>query len=138
MSSCFNGAGVLPLEVFIHETLRRSKTSYSTLQVALFYIILLKDKLSDLDFTKEQPKPDEPQQSAPPKCRAMQCGRRMFLAALMLASKYLQDRNYSTRAWSKISGLRIPEINENETEYLRCIDYRLHMKKDAFENWSKI
>ncbi len=140
MTSCFNGAGVLPLEVFIHETLRRSKTSYSTLQVALFYIILLKDKLSNRDFTKEQPKPEDCQQqpSGPPTCRAMQCGRRMFLAALMLASKYLQDRNYSTRAWSKISGLRIPEINENETEYLRCIDYRLHMKRDAFENWSKI
>ena len=140
MSSCFNGAGVLPLEVFIHETLRRSKTSYSTLQVALFYIILLKDKLSDRDFTKEQPKSEDGQQqsSGPSTCRAMQCGRRMFLAALMLASKYLQDRNYSTRAWSKISGLRIPEINENETEYLRCIDYRLHMKRDAFENWSKI
>ena len=140
MSSCFNGAGVLPLEVFIHETLRRSKTSYSTLQVALFYLVLLKDKLSDQDFTKEQSKPEDGQHQSlgPPKCRAMQCGRRMFLAALMLASKYLQDRNYSTRAWSKISGLRIPEINENETEYLRCIDYRLHMKREAFENWSKI
>lgn len=140
MSSCFNGAGVLPLEVFIHETLRRSKTSYSTLQVALFYIILLKDKLPDRDFTKEQPKNDDSQQqtSSASTCRAMQCGRRMFLAALMLASKYLQDRNYSTRAWSKISGLRIPEINENEAEYLRCIDYRLHMKKEAFENWSKV
>ena len=140
MSSCFNGAGVLPLEVFIHETLRRSKTSYSTLQVALFYIVLLKGKLSDRDFTKEQSKPEDRQQqsSGPSPCRAMQCGRRMFLAALMLASKYLQDRNYSTRAWSKISGLRIPEINENEAQYLKCIDYRLHMKRDAFENWSKI
>jgi PHO85 cyclin-5 len=135
MTSCFNGAGVLPLEVFIHETLRRSKTSYSTLQVALYYIVLLKGKVSDRDFTKEQPRPDDNQQST---CRAMQCGRRMFLAALMLASKYLQDRNYSTRAWSKISGLRIPEINENETEYLKSIDYALHIKKEEFENWSKI
>jgi hypothetical protein len=37
--------------------------------------------------------------------RAKQCGRRMFLAALILSSKSLQDRNYSARAWSKISGL---------------------------------
>ena len=138
MSSCFNGAGVLPLATFVHETLRRSKTSYSTLQVALFYMILLKGKLSDRDFTKEQYKSENSQRSGASTCRAMQCGRRMFLASLMLASKYLQDRNYSTRAWSKISGLRIPEINENETEYLSCIDYRLHMKKEAFENWSKI
>lgn len=129
MSSCFNGAGVLPLEVFIHETLRRSKTSYSTLQVALWYLMLLKCQLPKSDFTKEQG------QST---CRAMQCGRRMFLAALMLASKYLQDRNYSTRAWSKISGLRICEINENEMKYLEAIDYRLHIAKDTFDNWSRI
>jgi hypothetical protein len=129
MSSCFNGAGVLPLEVFIHETLRRSKTSYSTLQVALWYLMLLKCKMPNSEFTKDQ---------GASNCRAMQCGRRMFLAALMLASKYLQDRNYSTRAWSKISGLRICEINENEMKYLETIDYRLHITKDVFDNWSRV
>lgn len=129
MSSCFNGAGVLPLETFINETLRRSKTSYSTLQVALWYLMLLKCQLPNTDFTKEQG------QST---CRAMQCGRRMFLAALMLASKYLQDRNYSTRAWSKISGLRVCEINENEMKYLQAIDYKLHITKEAFDQWSRV
>ncbi|EXJ86517.1 hypothetical protein A1O3_03468 [Capronia epimyces CBS 606.96] len=56
----------------------------------------------------------------------------------MLASKYLQDRNYSARAWSKISGLRSSEINENEREYLLKIDYNLHVPKEFFDNWSKI
>lgn len=126
MSSSFNGAGVLPLEVFIHETLRRSKTSFSTLQVALWYLVLLKCQLPS----------DRP--SSGSDCRAIQCGRRMFLAALMLASKYLQDRNYSTRAWSKISGLRMGEINQNEMNYLKAINYSLHMKKDTFDNWHRL
>lgn len=125
-STCFNGAGVLPLRVFIQETLRRSKTSYSTLQVALYYLVLLKSKLPCTSAENESP------------CRAMQCGRRMFLSALMLASKYLQDRNYSARAWSKISGLRSNEINENEREYLQLIDYELHVPKESFDVWSKI
>ncbi|KIW17289.1 hypothetical protein PV08_04480 [Exophiala spinifera] len=125
-STCFNGAGVLPLRVFIQETLRRSKTSYSTLQVALYYLVLLKSKLPCASAENESP------------CRAMQCGRRMFLSALMLASKYLQDRNYSARAWSKISGLRSNEINENEREYLQLIDYELHVPKESFDVWSKI
>lgn len=139
MSTCFNGAGVLPLRVFIQETLRRSKTSYSTLQVALYYLILLKAKLPSGDFAKEQPRAQvdgEPSERS--QCRAMQCGRRMFLSALMLASKYLQDRNYSARAWSKISGLRSNEINENEREYLFLIDYDLHVPKESFDNWSRI
>ena len=139
MTACFNGAGVLPLHTFIYETLRRSKTSYSTLQIALYYLVMLKPKLPGLDFTKEQPGPHNTASAKEAHgCRAMQCGRRMFLSALMLASKYIQDRNYSTRAWSKISGLRIPEINDNEREYLKLINYDLHLKQETFENWSRV
>lgn len=123
------GGNVLPLQVFITETLRRSKTSYSTLQIALFYLILLKQCLPELA---------SPGQSGQSGCRAMLCGRRMFLTALILASKYLQDRNYSARAWSKISGLPMKEINDNERRYLRFVGWDLHVPKDAFENWSKI
>ena len=120
------GPNVLPLQVFITETLRRSKTSYSTLQIALFYLILLKQCLP----------PSSARQ--PQGCRAMQCGRRMFLTALILASKYLQDRNYSARAWSKISGLPLKEINENERRYLSIVCWDLHVPRETFENWSKI
>lgn len=134
-STCFNGAGVLPLRVFIQETLRRSKSSYSTLQVALYYLVLLKGKLSCGQASTDADGEDRGERS---RCRAMQCGRRMFLSALMLASKYLQDRNYSARAWSKISGLRSNEINENERNYLKMIDYELHVPKEQFDVWSKI
>lgn len=123
------GGNVLPLQVFITETLRRSKTSYSTLQIALFYLILLKQSLPELA---------NPGQTGQSGCRAMLCGRRMFLTALILASKYLQDRNYSARAWSKISGLPMKEINDNERRYLRFVGWDLHVPKEAFENWSKI
>lgn len=120
---------VLPLQDFITETLRRSKTSYSTLQVAMYYLVLLKEHLPKCDFTQEQ------------SCiladrRAMQCGRRMFLAALMLASKFLQDRNYSTRAWGKITGLPTSEINTNELKFLEAVDWKLHVSKEKFERWS--
>lgn len=65
----------------------------------------------------------------------MQCGRRMFLAALILASKYLQDRNYSSRAWSKISGLSTAEINQNESAFLHAISWRLHVTNEVYNRW---
>ncbi|KAI9872911.1 MAG: hypothetical protein M1830_001066 [Pleopsidium flavum] len=70
--------------------------------------------------------------------RAMQCGRRMFLAALILASKYLQDRNYSARAWSKISGLNTLEINMNEMTFLSAVNWRLHISETVFQRWTDI
>ncbi len=122
---------VLPLRTFIQETLRRSRTSYSTLQVALYYLILIKPHVPKYDFTMEQP--DEVHAS-----RALQCGRRMFLAALILASKYLQDRNYSARAWSKISGLATQEINQNEMAFLAAVNWKLHITDDVFQRWTEI
>ncbi|KAJ5166113.1 uncharacterized protein N7482_004894 [Penicillium canariense] len=123
--------GVLPLRTFIQETLRRSRTSYSTLQVALYYLIKIKPHVPMRDFTKEQPR----DQSC---MRAMQCGRRMFLAALILASKYLQDRNYSARAWSKISGLNTLEINQNELMFLEAVGWRLHISEATFQRWTDL
>jgi hypothetical protein len=65
------------------------------------------------------------------------CGRRMFLASLISASKYLQDRNYSNKAWSKISGLDIKEINSNERAFLELVEWELHLKAEDFRRWTE-
>ena len=122
---------LLNLRTFVQEVLKRSKTSYSTLQVALYYLILIQSCLPQHDFTMEQLEDTAAY-------RALQCGRRMFLAALILASKYLQDRNFSTRAWGKISGLRTGEINSNEGAFLKAIDWKLHVPKGVFVKWENI
>ncbi|KAL8723611.1 MAG: hypothetical protein Q9225_000153 [Loekoesia sp. 1 TL-2023] len=106
---------LIGLRTFVQEVLRRSKTSYSTLQVALYYL-------------------REDSQA----CRAMQCGRRMFLASLILASKYLQDRNFSARAWSKISGLKACEINMNEIAFLTAVNWKLHIPEPVFQRWTDV
>ena len=122
---------LIGLRVFVQEVLRRSKTSYSTLQVALYYLILIQACIPKHDFTMEQS-----EDSAA--CRSMQCGRRMFLAALILASKYLQDRNFSARAWSKISGLQTCEINSNEMAFLSAVNWKLHIPQPVFDKWTDI
>lgn len=126
-----SGAGVLPLRTYIEETLRRSRTSYSTLQVALYYLVLIKTFVPKTDFTREQPGDCHAS-------RALMCGRRMFLAALILASKYLQDRNYSAKAWSKMSGLKTAEINANERVYLDKINWKLHIPDAIFKRWTEL
>lgn len=122
---------LIDLRTFVQEVLRRSKTSYSTLQVALYYLVLIQSCIPKHDFTMEQSEDS-------PACRAMQCGRRMFLAALILASKYLQDRNFSARAWSKISGLQTCEINSNEMAFLSAVNWKLHIPQPVFEKWTDI
>ena len=122
---------LIGLRTFVQEVLRRSKTSYSTLLVAIYYLVVVMSGLPKDDFTMEQKIDSDG-------FRAMQCGRRMFLAALILASKYLQDRNYSTRAWSKISGLKVTEINTNERAFLAAVNWKLHMPEPLFQRWERI
>lgn len=122
---------LIGLRTFVQEVLKRSKTSYSTLQVALYYLVLVQNCLPRHDFTMEQREDSQG-------CRAMQCGRRMFLASLILASKYLQDRNFSARAWSKISGLKACEINTNEIAFLKAVNWKLHIPEPVFQRWTDV
>lgn len=68
----------------------------------------------------------------------MRCGRRTFLTALMLASKYSQDRNYSVAAWSKISGLTVAELSANEVKFLGAVEWNLFVSCEVYERWSEV
>ncbi|ORX95266.1 hypothetical protein K493DRAFT_282947 [Basidiobolus meristosporus CBS 931.73] len=118
-------AGVLPLKDFIRETIRRSKSTFSVLQVALLYLVRIKVPLTKYVSTESGPD-------------FTKCDRRMFIAALILASKFLQDKNYMNRAWAKIMGVKVSEINHIEQIFLQLIDYQLFVPVSAFNRWSSL
>ncbi|KAJ1911210.1 PHO85 cyclin-5 [Mycoemilia scoparia] len=66
------------------------------------------------------------------------CGRRMYVAALILASKFMLDRTYSNRAWNKITRLNIKEINEMERAFMSLLDYQLYIQPTAFDRWDEM
>jgi hypothetical protein len=57
------------------------------------------------------------------------CPRRSFLAALILASKFTQDKCYSNRAWAKLSGLSPREIGRCERALGEALEWRLWVGK---------
>ncbi|CAM0139692.1 PHO85 cyclin-5 [Umbelopsis sp. WA50703] len=124
---------VIPTKSFIQEVLKRSKTTYSTLQTALFYLFRIKNII--VARLKQRANTCTKRTSEYSTDDYLCCGRRMFLASLMVASKYLQDKNYRNKAWAKISGLDIKEINGAETAFLKIIDYQLFISKPTFDRW---
>lgn len=115
---------------FIREILRRSKTTYSNLQVCLFYLFRVKKAvlihLEKMELQHETKSMED---------NMISCGRRMFLASLMVAAKFLQDKNYRNRAWSRLSGLALSEINAAEITFLKLINYNLYISKPSFDRW---
>ncbi|KAI8582968.1 hypothetical protein K450DRAFT_196552 [Umbelopsis ramanniana AG] len=124
---------VVSTSQFVKEILKRSKSTYSTLQAALYYIFRIKQKI--MDHTAER-NTLPAQQSSPQDC--IFCGRRMFLAAVMVASKFLQDKTYRNSAWAKISGLTTSEISYSEMAFLKLIEFRLFISKETFEMWHRM
>lgn len=114
-----NTKPIADLNTFLHHILKHSRTTHSTLQLAIFYLFRIRSRV-------QEKRNDDVYIS---------CGRRMFLAALISAHKYLQDKTYKNSAWSKVSGLNVGEINHAEKVMLQLLDYRLYVKKDTYDQW---
>ncbi|KAI8978009.1 cyclin-domain-containing protein, partial [Pilobolus umbonatus] len=121
-------ASVVPLRTFIQEVLKRSKTTYSTLQTALFYLFRSRPEI--VSHLQRIQSCNHGWEDA-----YISCGRRMFLASLVVASKFVQDKTYRNSAWAKIAGLPVAEINVAERIFLNIIDYRLYISQPTFEQW---
>jgi len=140
---------VVPLRSFVSATLKRSRTTFTILKAALLYLFKVKNRepsviaatasTSSLSSTSIVPL-DNHFSTANHKMVAdiAKCGRRMFLGALIAACKYIQDKNFSNRTWSKIAVLPVSEINLIESTFLRLIDYRLAFSPDMFDRWQTL
>jgi hypothetical protein len=196
---------IAPIKCFVHEVLRRSRTSGTVLQTALCYLEAIRPRVPDLvrkekqGFSSSSPVAsndsrisqgevgidydtdlDSPALSAessssdsllstvrvnpiaydadtsfsmepgldaekplahrsktdntslpplPPLPSPLLCPRRTFLASLILASKFMQDRCYSNRAWAKLSGLPPREIGRCERALGEALEWRLWVGK---------
>jgi hypothetical protein len=196
-----------PLKTFVHEVLRRSRTSCSVLQTALCYIEALRPRIPELVHQEQNGEgirgevdhggrvlsQDDPRllespkevdidelidpvhfagpenqfgDDAPPTVRMLDdslftmpdttasyqvekkslkssedfysalllpspllCPRRTFLASLILASKFMQDKCYSNRAWAKLAGLPAREIGRCERALGEALGWRLWVGK---------
>jgi len=177
-------SSLIPIRSFVHEVLRRSRTSGCVLQTALCYLEAIRPKIpqlveqeqlghyvdesapehrisrateAELAHEKESSItpanimdtvrvcddnsiPDMDPPSVPCQYVAqgvpspglpspLRCPRRAFLACLILASKFTQDKCYSNRAWAKLSGLPAREISRCERALGEALDWRLWVGK---------
>jgi len=180
---------ILPIKSFVHEVLRRSRTSGIVLQTALCYLEAIRTKVPNLLREERmgirayyQPESrilpaTEAELAQDAKLNVLEnsiesegiddgmdtiriadcvdnfdsetktlheefgsstsaslpspllCPRRTFLASVILASKFSQDKCYSNRAWAKLSGLPPREIGRCERALGQALEWRLWVGK---------
>ena len=52
---------------------------------------------------------------------------RMLTTALLLGSKFLDDNTFQNRSWSEVSNIPVQELNTLELEWLKSIEWDLHI-----------
>eukprot|EP00929_Paragymnodinium_shiwhaense_P038612 TRINITY_DN20389_c0_g1_i1.p1 TRINITY_DN20389_c0_g1~~TRINITY_DN20389_c0_g1_i1.p1 ORF type:complete len:218 (+),score=53.71 TRINITY_DN20389_c0_g1_i1:211-864(+) len=57
---------------------------------------------------------------------------RLLVTAAMLAVKFFDDVYYSNAYYAKVGGVRTREINALETQFLKLIDWRLHVTPQEY------
>ncbi|CAE6473042.1 hypothetical protein ACGC1H_006002 [Rhizoctonia solani] len=101
---------------FIVELLRRSHTSAPVIRAALSYIARaapeIRRAIADSD---ESSAIDSP----------LLDPRRVYLAAIILGSKFLLDRTYTNKTWAGVSGLEALEVGRCERALAEALQWRL-------------
>ncbi len=56
--------------------------------------------------------------------RALEADLHAIFPAIMCAAKFLDDLYYSNKHWAQIGGITTAELNQNEVDFLRKMDFR--------------
>ncbi|KAG1057772.1 hypothetical protein G6F43_000415 [Rhizopus delemar] len=113
------GQTVVDTHAFVRHLLKRSRATRSTLQLAIFYLFRIRPHIEK--YSQLNP--------------VVKCGRRMFLAALICAHKYLYDNTFTNASWAKISRLPVKEISQAERAILELLDYRLYVSTELYQKF---
>ncbi|KAJ1665170.1 PHO85 cyclin-1 [Coemansia sp. RSA 1646] len=111
------GAGTLsnipPLDTFITNLVLRSRVQAGTLICTLVYLQRLRHRL-------------------PKEARGMECTcHRIFLAALIVAGKYLNDASPKNKYWARYSTMfTVAEVNLMEKQLLFLLDFDLRIDNE--------
>ncbi|KAI8099582.1 uncharacterized protein BX664DRAFT_321651 [Halteromyces radiatus] len=60
---------------------------------------------------------------------------RLFIVALMLANKFLDDNTFTNKTWSEVSGMKVQDLNIMEAEFLEALEYNLFVREHDYMNW---
>ncbi|KAL1802792.1 hypothetical protein ACET3Z_031439 [Daucus carota] len=60
---------------------------------------------------------------------------RLLITTIMVASKYVEDRNYRNAYFARVGGLTTKEMNDLEFEFIFLMGFKFHVNVSVFESY---
>mmetsp|Transcript_24932 Transcript_24932/g.49876 ORF Transcript_24932/g.49876 Transcript_24932/m.49876 type:complete len:205 (+) Transcript_24932:39-653(+) len=60
---------------------------------------------------------------------------RLMLAAVLVASKFVDDKFSTNKYWAKVGGVSLAELNRLELEFLLLVKFNLHTKREDYDHF---
>lgn len=60
------------------------------------------------------------------------------VVSILIASKILDDNTYTAKTWSEVACIDLKSIIAGEAEFLKALDFRLHVSGQEFEDWIEV
>ncbi|KAJ2792983.1 hypothetical protein H4R20_006688 [Coemansia guatemalensis] len=108
--------GLQPFQKFCTELLRSTQIAVPIVMLALLYVQQFKQRFPGLYGGNGSE-------------------YRVFVVALMLASKILEDNTFTMQTWSEVSHLPVEELIIMQREFLTALDHRLHVTGAEYNAW---
>jgi len=64
--------------------------------------------------------------------------QRLFLVAVMLAAKFLDDSYYSNKHWAEVGGMSTAELNCLELEFLFRLGFSLALSREEYDHYVRL
>ncbi|GAA5837502.1 hypothetical protein JCM11251_002123 [Rhodosporidiobolus azoricus] len=103
---------------FCHEVLTTTQVSHSVVLLSLLFISRLKQRNAINGAPGSE--------------------YRLAVTGLMLANKVLDDNTYTAQTWSQVSSLELQPLVAGEAEFLKGLDWSLHITKRDYDSWLKL
>lgn len=111
------------IKKFIIYIISRKIVTYNNMILSIYYLSNIKIKIKNMLQNKIKIE------------SFFLCGRRMFIISLIISNKYIYDKSYKNVVWSKITGLKIKDINFYEISVLKLINHDLYISDKNYNNW---
>ncbi|XP_047983933.1 cyclin-U2-2-like [Salvia hispanica] len=60
---------------------------------------------------------------------------RLLITTIMLASKYVEDKNYRNSYFARVGGLTTEQMNKLEVEFLFMMKFKMHVNVSVYESY---